>query len=188
MNHPKIEAVDYGSNDIYIFSLFLLLWVCMYMLLCVIFCIALLSPFVLGFCLSVYLFIFLVYFLVLVITVGFVFWFGCSLLSFFFFFYYFLILLFLIIIFYFNNFILFYFFLSFILFFLPFTLSCVADRVVVLRPGVRPVPLMWDSWVQDICPPENSWVHVISNGKSSPRDLHLNAKTHIHSMTSKLQC
>ena len=31
-------------------------------------------------------------------------------------------------------------------------------------------------------------LHVISNGKSSPRDLHLNAKTQLHSMTSKLQC
>ena len=44
-------------------------------------------------------------------------------------------------------FILFYFFLSF--FFLPFLLSQVADRVLVLRPGVRPEPLRWESQVQD---------------------------------------
>ena len=30
--------------------------------------------------------------------------------------------------------------------------------------------------------------HVIPNGESSPRDLHLNAKTQLHSTTSKLQC
>ena len=36
--------------------------------------------------------------------------------------------------------------------------------------------------------PETSWSHIISNGKSSPRDPHLNAKTQLHSMTSKLQC
>ena len=66
--------------------------------------------------------------------------------------------------------------------------SCVADRVLVLQLGVRPVPLRWESRVQDIGPPEASWLHVISNGKSSPRDLHLNAKTQLHSMTSKLPC
>ena len=37
-------------------------------------------------------------------------------------------------------------------------------------------------------PPETSQLHVISNSKSSPRDLHLNAKTQLHSTTSKLQC
>ena len=82
--------------------------------------------------------------------------------------------------FYFNNlfylilfyFILFYFFL---LFFLPFLLRCVANGVLVLQPGVRPELLRWESWVQDIGPPETSWLHVISNGKSSPRDLHLNS-------------
>ena len=62
------------------------------------------------------------------------------------------------------------------------------SRVLVLRPDVRPVPLRWQSQVQDIGPPETSWLHVISNGKSSARDLHLNAKTQLHSMTSKLQC
>ena len=72
--------------------------------------------------------------------------------------------------------------------FLPFLLSHVADMVLVLWPGVRLVPLRWESRVQDIGPPETSWLHVISNGKSSPRDLHLNAKSQPHSMTSKLQC
>ena len=48
-------------------------------------CIALLLPFVLGFCLSVFLFVclyVLVQFLALIIIGGFVFWFGCSPLSF----------------------------------------------------------------------------------------------------------
>ena len=64
----------------------------------------------------------------------------------------------------------------------------VADRVLVLQPGVRPVPLRWESRVQDIGPPETTQLIVISNGKSSPRDLHLNAKTQVHATTSKLQC
>ena len=86
-----------------------------------------------------------------------------------------LIFLFLIIMFFYFN----VFFLSFFLsFFLPFLLSCVADRVLVLRPGVRPVPL--GSRVQDIGPPETSCLHIILNGESSPRDLHLNAKTQLH--------
>ena len=66
--------------------------------------------------------------------------------------------------------------------------SYVADRVIVLWSDVRPVPLRWESQVQDIGPPETSRIRVISNGESSPRDLHLNAKTQLHSTTSKLQC
>ena len=66
--------------------------------------------------------------------------------------------------------------------------SCVADRVFVLRPGIRPEPLRWESRVQDFGPPETSWRYVISIGKSSPRDLRLNAKTQLHSTTNKLQC
>ena len=66
--------------------------------------------------------------------------------------------------------------------------SRVADRVLVLWPGVRPEPLRWESRVQDIGPPETSRPHVISTCESSPRDLHLNAKTQLHLMTSKLQC
>ena len=96
-------------------------------------------------------------------------------------------------IFYFNNFlILFYFILFFLSFFLsffpPFFLSHVADKVLVLQPGVRPEPLRWESRVLDIGPPETSQVHAISNGNNSPRDLHLKAKTQLHSTTSKLQC
>ena len=84
---------------------------------------------------------------------------------------------------------LFYFIFSFFLsFFLPFLLSHVADRVFMLWPDIRPVPLRWESRVQDIGPPETSWLHIISNGKSSPRDLHLNSKTQLHSMSSKLPC
>ena len=77
----------------------------------------------------------------------------------------------------------------FCLFFLPFLLSRVADRVfLVLRPGFRPEPLRWESRVQDIGPPETSRTHIISVGESSPRDLHHNAKTQLHSTTNKLQC
>ena len=67
-------------------------------------------------------------------------------------------------------------------------LSHVADRVLVLWPGVRPEPLRWESRVQDTGPPETSWLHVTSIGESSHRDLRLTAKTQLHSMTSKLQC
>ena len=66
--------------------------------------------------------------------------------------------------------------------------SHVADRVLMLWPGVRPEPLRWESCVQDIGTPETSLPHVISIGESSPRDLCLNAKTQLHSTTSKLQC
>ena len=114
------------------------------------------------------------------------FWFGCSLLSFSLFFitfYFFISNIF----FYFNNSVLFiYFFLSFFLF-LPFLLSHADDRVLVLWLGVRPEPLRWESRVQDIGPPETSQPHIISDGKSSPRDLHLNTKTQLHSTNSKLQ-
>ena len=77
---------------------------------------------------------------------------------------------------------------SFFLFFPPFLLSRVADRVLVLWPGVRSEPQRWESRVQNIGPPETSQHHVISIGKSSPRDPRLNAKTQLQSTTSKLQC
>ena len=80
------------------------------------------------------------------------------------------------------------FFSFFLSFFLPFLLSCVADRVLVLRPDVSPVPLRWESRVQDINQPETSWLHVISNSESSLRDLYLNPKTQFHSTTKNLQC
>ena len=115
----------------------------------------------------------------LVITGGFAYWFGSSLLFFNYFFN-------------FNNFFilitLFYFFLSFFSFFLPFLLSNLADRVLALQPGVRPEPLRWESRVQDIDPPETSRPLIISIGESSLRVLCLNAKTQLHSMASKLQC
>ena len=112
-----------------------------------------------------------------------------SLVALFFFFF------FLITCFYFNNFLIFFilitffsFFLSFFYLFLLFLLRCVADRVLVLWPGVRPEPLRRKSRVQDICPPETSRPLVISVGERSPRDLRLNTKTQLLSMTSKLQC
>ena len=70
---------------------------------------------------------------------------------------------------------------------IPVNCLCqVADRIFVLRPDVRPKPLRWESRVQDIGPPEASWPHVISLSESSLRDLCWNAKTQLHSMTSKL--
>ena len=60
------------------------------------------------------------------------------------------------------------FFSFFLSFFLPFILRHVDDRIMVLWPGVRPVPLRWESKVQDIGPPETSQLHVISNGKNLP--------------------
>ena len=93
--------------------------------------------------------------------------------------FYFLIFFF---IFYFNTFNYFYFtFFLFLSIFLPFLLNLVANKALVLQPHVRPVPLRRESWVQDIAPTEISQLHVISNGESSPRDLHLNAKTQLHS-------
>ena len=68
----------------------------------------------------------------------------------------------------FNNFILFYFlffFLSFF-FFLPFILRRVEDRLLVLQPGVRAVPLRWESQIQDTGPQETSQLHVIPNSKN----------------------
>ena len=92
---------------------------------------------------------------------------------------------------FFNNYffilttILFYF--IFFLFYLPFILSRVDDRLLVLQPGVKAVPLRWESQVgghwstRDLPAPHNiKWVKF-------PRDLHLNAKIQLHSTTSKLQ-
>ena len=72
-------------------------------------------------------------------------------------------------------------------FFLTFLVSCVADRVLVLHPGVTPEPLRWESQIQDIGPPETSQLHIISIGESSPRDLCLNTKTQLHPTARKLQ-
>ena len=46
----------------------------------------------------------------------------------------------------------------------------------------------WEGHVQDTGPPETSGSCVISISESSPRDLHLNAKTQLHSTISKLLC
>ena len=118
---------------------------------------------------------FLVWFLALVIIGGFVFWFGCYLLSSFFIISFTFFKNFNTFNFYFNNFILFIYLFIYlfiiIIIFLPFLLSHVADRVFVLWPGVRPMLLRWESRAQDIGPPETSQLHIISKSKSSPRDL-----------------
>ena len=76
----------------------------------------------------------------------------------------------------------------FSIFFLPFLLSHLADTAFMLRSGVRPELLRRESQVQDTGSPKTSWPHVISIGKSSPRNLHLNAKAQLHPTASKLQC
>ena len=63
---------------------------------------------------------------------------------------------------------LFYLLLSFFLFFLPFILNCGDDRLLVLQPGVRAVPLRWESQAQDTGPQETSQLQVIANGKNLP--------------------
>ena len=122
----------------YFFPFSLFVSVYVYASVCDFVCIALLLPFVQGFCLSI--------------------------------FFYYLSFFFLITIFYFNNFILLYFILSssFFLSFLPFILSRVDERLLVLQPGVRAVPLKWKSQVQDTGPQETSQLHVISNGENLP--------------------
>ncbi|XP_068412207.1 uncharacterized protein [Eschrichtius robustus] len=70
----------------------------------------------------------------------------------------------------------------------PHQTPTASDRVLELRLSVRPEPFRWESRVQDIGPTETYQPHVISVGENSPRDLHLNAKTKLHSTMSKLQC
>ena len=63
---------------------------------------------------------------------------------------------------------LFYFilFLSFFIIFLPFILSHVDERLLVLQPDIRAVPLRWESQLQDTGPHENSQLHVIPKSKN----------------------
>ena len=107
-------------------------------------CIALLSPFALGFCPSVIFFLFFSFFLnnnfFILITL-----FYCILL---------------------------YFMLSsfffFFLFFLPFILSHVGERFLMLQTGIRAVPLRWESQLQDTGPQETSQLDVIPNDENLP--------------------
>ena len=153
-----LEDVYFGSNDIYIFFPFSL-FVCVYVYasVCDFVCIALLLPFVLEFCLPVFK-IFSPFFSI-VFSACYHWWicFLVWLLSSFF-------LLFLLLKIFFNNYFfkLFYFILpfSFILsFFLPLILSSEDDRLLVLHPGMRAVPLRWENQVLDIGPPEASQLH-----------------------------
>ena len=79
-------------------------------------------------------------------------------------------------------------FYLFLFFFLPFLLSHVANRVLVLWPGVGPETPRWESQVQDIGPPETSRPHIISISKRSLREFHLNTKTQLQPIASNLQC
>ena len=158
-------------------------------------CIALPSPFVPGFGLSVFLFCFVFYLKNFSLNKFFlnnfflIFYFKKFFLNNFIFYFkklinlflkifknFFLINFFLIIsflIFYYNSFILFYFilfyfilFLSFFLFFLPFILSRADERLLVLQPGIRALPLRWESQLQDTGPQETSQLHIIPNGEN----------------------
>ena len=153
--------MDFGSKDIYFFPPFsLCVSVYVYAPVCDFVCIALLLPFILGFCLSVF------FFLLLLKKI-----------------------FFLIIIFHFNNFIFFLsfflsfllsvlppsflppflsFFLSFLSFFPFFLPSHVDERLLLLQPGIRAVPLRWESQVQDTGSQETSQLHIITNGKKLP--------------------
>ena len=158
----QIEEVDFGSNDSFIFPFSLFVSVYVYATVCDFVCIALLLPFALGFCLSFFLN------------------------------YYFKNFFFIIIIFYFNNFILFYFIFFFLSFFLSFFSPFYSESCGGQALGAparcqgcasevgEPSSGHWST--RDLPAPRNiKWW-------KSPRDLHLNTKTQLHSMTSKLQC
>ena len=42
----------------------------------------------------------------------------------------------------------------------------VDERLLVLQPGIRAVPLRWESQMQDTGPQETSQLHIIPNGKN----------------------
>ena len=60
--------------------------------------------------------------------------------------------------------------------------SCVADRAFVLLPGVRPMPLRWESLVQGIRPLETSRFHVYKKEKALPE---ISISTLTHSSTQR---
>ena len=47
-------------------------------------------------------------------------------------------------------------------------LSRVDERLLVLQPGIRAVPLQWESQLQDTGPQETFQLHVIPNGENLP--------------------
>ena len=118
---------------------------------------------------------------------GFVFWFGCSLLSFFFFNFFF-IFIFLIIKNFFILITLFFLLYSFFLFFSPFSSELCGWQSL----GAPATCQDWASEVGELSSghSSNKDLQAPCNIKqqSSPRDFHLNAKTQLHLTTSKLQC
>ena len=140
----------------------------MYASVCEFVCIPLLLPFVLVFCLSFFVCFFCCCFFRKLFSTCYHWWicFLVWLLSSFFLFSFFITYQFFLIIIFILITLKFFFFLS--SFFLPFILSRVSDRVLVFWPGVRALPLRWESQLQDIGPPETSQLHVISNGENLP--------------------
>ena len=45
---------------------------------------------------------------------------------------------------------------------------CVDERLLVLQPGIRAVPLRWESQLQDTGPQETSQLYIIPNGENLP--------------------
>ena len=70
----------------------------------------------------------------------------------------------------------------------PFLPHAAAFGVLVLWSVVGPETPRWESQVQEIGQPENSWLHGILISESFSRGFHHNTKTQINPMASKLQC
>ena len=79
------------------------------------------------------------------------------------------------------------FFFYFSLLSLFFSFFSVLCGLCMLQPGVRPKPPRWETQIEDVGPPENSWAHEILISKSSPKGLPLSKKTWPHPKTRKLQ-
>ena len=107
---------------------------------------------------------------------------------FFSFFYYFLIFLLLIIFLFWITLFYFTLFFSFFLIFAPFS----SEPCVWQGLGAPARCQAFASEVGELSSrywsPETSQLHIILNSECSPTDLRLNAKTQLHSTTSKLQC
>ena len=172
----------------------------LYASLCDFVCIALLLPFLLGFCLSVVVCLFIYLFFGTVFSTCYN-WFLGLVARFFLLFITFLSLIFFILITFFSflssflsflpSFFLSFFFLSFFpsfCFFPPFSSEpCGWQCLSVLA--------RCQAWASEVGGPSSRhWStrdprsQVISNSESSLRDLHLNAKTQLHSKARKLQC
>ena len=67
------------------------------------------------------------------------------------------------------------------------SILCGLCEVLMLQYGVQSEPLRWQP-NSGLWKPENSWLHGILIGESSPKGLRVNTKTKPHPKASKLQC